>query len=130
EGTIGAHRPVTSGKFLRGTFETQPAQAARAKELQTSTARHRFDVQIGALEDHSATPVSTIGSRRIAQCTIIVRVTSKLATAVQADQRATDIAAILDDCEMAARALARPGNLATTSASVATGIVGGCLRRA
>ena len=128
EGAIGSFRPVTAAKFLRGTFAGQTPEASRALELQTSTARHRFDVQIGALEDNASTPISSIGSRRIAQCAITIRVTSKLTTQNQADQRATDIEAILDDCEMAARALARPGNLYQTAAAESTGIIGGCLR--
>lgn len=126
-GTIGSTRTVTSGKFASGVWDGQPEQTAKALAVQTSTARHRFDVELGALRNHAATSIATIGNRRIAEVDVDVRVTSNVATVAQATQRATDLATIAADLEMAVMALSYPSNLTQTSTSVATGIIGGCL---
>ena len=127
EGSLGSIRTVTATKFLRGVFDGQPEQATAALTAQTSTARHRFDVELGAFRTHSASPVSALSNYRIAECDVTIRVKTKLATANQTTQRATDIAAILDDCDLAAQALGRPGNLTQTAGATATNLIGGCL---
>ncbi len=128
EGTIGSGRTVPAGTFARGVFDGQAVQAQRAKSLQTSTARHWFDVECGALRNHPSTPISNLGSLRICTLDIVIRVTSKASTQAQGDQRATDLALIMSDCEQAAMALATPNNLLATAAAVDTGIISGFLR--
>lgn len=127
EGSIGSTRTVTSGKFLRGVWEGSPDQTVKALAVQTSTARHRFDVELGQLRNHQATSVGTIGNRRIAEVDVNVRVVSNVSTVVQATQRATDLATIASDLEVAVMALSYRENLAVTSTTVTTHIIGGCL---
>ncbi len=127
EGTIGSIRTCPPGTFLRGVFPGQPAQTQRAKAIQTSTARHYFDVKLGQLRNNPSTPIGRLGDYELNDLDITVTVTSKIATVAQADQRDTDLALIASDCKLAAKALAFPHNLDETSAAVATDIVGGCL---
>lgn len=128
EGSIGTTRTVDSGTFLRGVFEGMPPAAAKALALQTSTARHRFDVRLRLVRNDASTSVAKRGSRRIVDVGVEVLVTSNLSTSAQATQRAADLATILEDCETAAAALAYPANLALTSAGEHTRIIGGALR--
>lgn len=127
EGTIGNVRTVTAATFKRGVFSGQPDQTAKSLTLQTSTSRHWFDVQFGALRNHASTPVASMGPRRIGELEITIRVTSNMATANQRTQRETDLGTVLQDCETAAWALAYPNNLLLTNAGASTGLIGGCL---
>ena len=130
EGSIGSIRTLPaspSQKFLRGTFEGQPEQATAAFLLQVAAARHRFDVELGAFNASPSSPLSSNSNYRLVECPVTIRVKTKLATPAQASQRATDIAAILDDCDLAAQAMGRPNNLLQTAGAVATNLIGGCL---
>lgn len=127
EGSIGSVRTVTAAKFKRGVWAGQPEEASAALAVQTSTGRHWFDVELGAFGASPSSPLSSNSNYRIVECPVTIRVRSKLATAAQASQRATDIAAILDDCDLAAQALGRPNNLLQTAGAVATNLIGGCL---
>ena len=127
EGSIGSIRTVTAAKFLRGTFEGQPEQATSAYLLQVASARHRFDVELGAFSASPSSPLSSNANYRLVECPVTIRVKTKLATPNQGSVRATDIATILDDCDLAAQAMGRPNNLLQTAGAVATNLIGGCL---
>ncbi len=127
EGTIGSVRTVPPGTFARGVFPGQPLAAQKALAIQTSTARHRFDVRLGPLRNHASTPVSALSNYRIGEIDITITVTSNVATSAQATQRDTDLALIASDCDTAVQALSKPHNLDETSAAVDTNIIGGCL---
>jgi hypothetical protein len=125
EGAIGSVRTMVDGQMLSGVFEGQADQARKAKSLHSAT--HRFDVRIGRLAQHEASPVSAIGSYRLARADIFVDVTTKTATQVQEDARDDVLASVLSDCEQAAQALSYPANVEQSAALEATGIVSGML---
>ncbi len=127
EGTIGSVRTVPAGTFLRGVFPGQPMQSQRAKAIQTSTARHYFDVRLGPLRNNPSTPVGRIGTYELNDLDITITVTSKIAPVNMLTQRDTDLALIASDCKLAVKTLSYPHNLTATDAGVATSIVGGCL---
>lgn len=124
EGAHGTVRTLTVGVFGSDVFDGQHGSTQKAKTLQVT---HGFDVQIGRLTSHEASPVGAIGSYRIAQADIVVDVVTKLATVVELDRRDTALAAVLSDLEQGAQALGFPGNLTTNAAATATGIVSGML---
>jgi hypothetical protein len=111
--------------MLAGAYDGQADQATNAKILHSAT--HRFDVQIGRLESHPASPVGAAGSYRLATAPIEIRVQTKTATQVQLSARDELLATLSSDLELAAQALCMPGNVAATSALAATGIVSGML---
>jgi hypothetical protein len=129
EGRVGTTRTVSRDPqvFLRGVFDGQGDAATKAKAAQTSAARHRFDVQLGSMRNHDATPVSATSSNRIVTIPVRIDVTTSSATKVQESKRDDLLDSIASDCDDAIQALAFPGNLATTEGSVSTNIIAGML---
>ncbi len=126
-GTIGSVRTVAALKMAAGVFDGQPMQTQRALGIQTTVARHRFDVQVGQLRNNPSTPLSNRSSFRISDLDITILVTSAVSPVSMRTQRETDLALIATDMETACQALAKPGNLTQTNAAVATNLLGGCL---
>lgn len=114
--------------FAEGAFTEQPDQAKLALLRQTSTASHWFDVVIDEHATHESSALSNRTPSRRVNIPIAIEVWTGLATEPQEDERATLLASIADDLETACHALAQPGDLDETSASVATGIIGGLMR--
>lgn len=127
EGSIGSTFTLDTDVFARGVFAGQPEATVRALAIQTSTARCRFDVEVGELRDHGANGLSVRHARRIAECDVTISVVAKLATPAQADQRDTDIDEIVSAMDDAVLALTYRDNLAATSAAVSTNMVAGAL---
>jgi hypothetical protein len=125
EGRIGLVRTLDEGRFAPGVFKGQPEETQKSLAVQTQTARHRYDVELGGMRNHIATGVATLGPRRIAEVGVTVRVTTAVVTPNQRAQRDTDIGEILQDCSDAAWALAYPGCLAETFEGDATGLIDG-----
>lgn len=127
QGDMGTTAKLTAGLFKYGVFKGQPEQAQQANALQTSTGRHWFDVQIGALTTNESSPMSGQSNRRVCNVPIRIDITTHVATTAQGNQRKADLAAIEQDCGRAIRALHFPGNLTTDDNGGATGIVSGLL---
>lgn len=127
EGDIGTTRTVTSGVFGEGVWVGQQDSQKQAEILDTNTATYKFDVELGGLEHHPATPISIKGNTRIALLGVLIRVWGKLATEPERAQRKTDLAALESALDTAIQALCFPSNLSQTSSAAATNIVSGLL---
>lgn len=127
EGKIGTTRTVDAEVFLRGVFDGQGDFAAKAKAQQKSDARHRFDVQLGPMRPHGASPVSANASNRLVIVPIRIDITTATATKVQFTDRDTTLADIASDSDDAIQALHFRGNLLTDHAGTATNIASGML---
>lgn len=124
QGEIGAVRTVPAGTLVYGTFEGQPAQAARAKAI---TAPHRFDVKVGSQAMHGATPISAKSSYRISRVPVTVDIVTMLKSTTLEAERDEQRAAAEAVAQTALQALEYPGNLSADASSAPTGIVSGIL---
>lgn len=125
EGDIGTTRVMTSNVFLHGVFDGQPTGAQQAKAMHTGT--HRFDVELGDLEDHEASPISAKAPTRFARLSVTIPVVTHTPTTVDDAARRSVLADIESDCDDLIQALHFPANLDATAASGATNIVSGHL---
>ena len=127
QGDTGSIRTMTPGVLAPGVWEGQTDQQQKATILDTAGGLYHFDVRLGPLGHHPATPLSIKGNTRISQLGITIDFWGPLATEAEADQRQTDLAVFENALDDAVQALTYPGNLTQTSSAAATGIVSGCL---
>lgn len=128
EGSSGTYTAVLVGKFVNDVVEGMTDDALGAKVLQTSTADHHFDVVLGPLTTHEASPQANRSSSRIAQMLVTLPVYSRLPTTTETATRDTALGAFASDLEDAAQALGTPGNLTATAAAGTTNIISGLMR--
>ena len=122
-GTIGSVRVVTAGDLDEGAYPaTTEHEAARA------ITGPNFEVSILSLTPSKETPWENSPIRLF---DLEVQVRSEWATSHELidSARASLRAEAFSLMEEARAALMRPGNLTTTSAAVATGLVSGCMHR-
>lgn len=127
EGTIGTTRLMDSGVLSEGVWDGQLDSQKQAEILDTATATYKFDVELGPLSPHPATPLSVLGNKRLNILEVTITVWGKLATEPERAQRKKDLAAfesVLDDAVMV---LSYPDNLDLTNSSLPTNIISGCL---
>jgi hypothetical protein len=117
DGTIGSVRKVTASTVMTG-HTPWDAQIL---------VLPRYDVTLGKLENHPATPVSALSSFRISNLDVSIELYHTLRSAVKIDVRNTVREAVTAFGDVAMQSLGYPGNLSRTSASLATGIVSGML---
>lgn len=127
EGARLRARSVPVGVFAHGAFEGQPDMNKIVKALQKGTARHRFDVELGSLEDHPATSQGLTGNESLSVLGIRISIWSRLKLPSQQQERAELEAQLWSDLNTAVKALRLPDALLSTEAGVETGIVGGVL---
>ena len=125
QGSIGTTRVMTSNVFKYGAFDGQPVGATQAQAIHTST--HRFDVELGDLEDHEASPISAKAPTRYARLSISIPVWTHTPTTVDDAARRSMLAEIESDCDDLIQALHFRDNLGATAASGATNIISGQL---
>jgi len=127
EGTSTAgNRAMSAGVFQNNVHSGKRLSAKQALAMNTG-ATYSYDVKVGSLQNHEATPNSALANKRIAIAPVTITVWGKLATTVQDAQREADIEAMYAACEDAAQALAEPNTMTTTAGSAATGIITGRL---
>lgn len=123
EGTIGTTRTVTADKFRKGGHEGRSTLARQALAL----VKPRYTTLFRRLEQHESTQLSAKGSSRLVDLSVLVRFQYKLGSEVREGARTTVLDTVMNDGDVAWQALAFPGNLTETNASVATAIVSGML---
>lgn len=127
DGTLTSVRQLTSGKFAYGTHDGQTPTAKKATAVQTATARHWFDVELGRLENHSDGPVSANSNYRLGIVTVRIPITTSVRSAAEATQRGADLETIATDCDDAIQALHYRDNLSQDASANATNIVSGIM---
>lgn len=125
EARRGSYVTSLRGLFEHGAFDGQP-NAAQA--LAALDAQHAFDVEIGEIVSHEASPVGVIGSYRLASVALTLRVWTRLLSQNRETERVRVASECAADLELACQALAQPATLTTTADGAATGIVSGQLR--
>ncbi len=127
EGDIGTTRTVTAAKFKYGVHDGMNALAQKGTAVQTATGRHWFDVELGALSNHSDGPVSANSNYRLGVVEVTIPIVSAVRSTAEATQRSTDLETIASDCDDAIQALHYRDNLKQTSAAAATNIISGIM---
>jgi hypothetical protein len=131
QGTAGTLRVVAPGQFLAGVHggQTDLAQRSRANRHIAGEVVHRFDVKLGRLKDHVASPSGALGPYRLCVLPIEINVLTHTKSVVRDDARDALLAELNSDLDTALQALHCPGNLSFTAApaSAPTGIVSGML---
>jgi len=127
QGTIGTTRTVGSTLYGYGIFIGQPTMAQQALTIQSGTKRSRFDIRLSSMIPHPSTPLSIKSSYRNIVVGVEIDINTTLNSTAMETARNTQREVIESDADVAIQALCYPGNLTTTSASVATGIIGGML---
>ncbi len=128
-GAHGLYATRMAGLFLHGTFEGQPEQAKAAYALKAKNGDgHGFDVELGPLVPHEASPAGVIGTYRLATMQVAVKVTTRLPPANDKDARVAIRAKVMTDMSLAVLALGEPEAVRLTAAGDPTGIVAGLLR--
>ncbi len=125
EGATGRYATRIAGMFVHGAFEGQPEQALAAAALKSP---HSYDVVIGEVTPHEASPAGVIGSHSLKSVALKVRVSTRLPDAASEAKRITVTTGATADMDLAALCLGEPDALTTTAAGDATGIVSGLLR--
>lgn len=127
DGTITSVRQLTAATFAYGTFDGQTPTAKKATAVQTATARHWFDVELGALQNHPDSPVSANANYRLGIVSVRIPITTAVRSTAESDQRGTDLETIASDCDTAIQALHYRDNLATDASANSTNIVSGIM---
>jgi hypothetical protein len=125
-GQIGAVRTVTANTFKYGTFEGQPEIATRARVVDPAY-KHRFDVKLGAMQSHGATPVGAISPTKTVTVPVTIDILTRLKSTTQEVERDEQRTLAETNTELALQALERPGNLLFDASANPTGIVSGLL---
>lgn len=135
EGTAGTLRTVTGGLFLRGVHEGQTDLAQRARAMRTTeideapVAVNRFDVKLGKLKNHEASPSAALGSYRLCELPVTIEVVTHSKSVIRDSARDASLAELHSILDTALQALHCPGNLSFTAAPAftPTGVVSGML---
>lgn len=123
-GTIGTVRTMDAGDVLRDMYPGID-DLTLAERVRTNA---RFEARfVGHRRTGHVAPVNA--ETRTVQVEIVIDAGITTEAEVQADKRLEARQTMLELLEAACRALTWPGNLAATSAAVATGAVSGCLLR-
>ena len=125
EGASGRYASRMAGLFVYGTFDGQPAQTTAALALR---ATHTFDVVLGEVSPHEASPAGVRGSYRLQTLLVTVRVWTRLPPANAPDKRSDVVAGVSEHLDLAILALGEPEALTYTAGDEATGIVSGIMR--
>lgn len=131
-GDVGSVRTVAADTWLYGTFDGMGDMAERSQALSGDAGAnddppHRFNVTLGRLTAHEASPVAAIGSYRIGLVPVDIDIVTHTKSKAQQTERNSAIARVRNDGDTAVQALAFPGNLAVTAAAAATGVLSGML---
>ncbi len=122
-GTIGSTRTVTAAALDEGAYpSTTEHEAARA------VTGPNFEVSIVSMAPSKESPWEN-SPTRLLDCDVEVRCEWTTSNELIDSARASVRASALSTLETTRAALMRPGNLTTTAAAGATGIVSGCLHR-
>lgn len=121
--SLGSVRTVPTDRFQADAYAGQPDAEAAIRALVVPTV----DVEIVAQRPHRSPP--TMHSMQLRELDVVVTVTRATdATAkIDAATRRALRALAATDADVCAQALGYPGNLTTTSAGTATGLVTGLL---
>lgn len=125
-GEIGVVRTVPTSTFKYGTFEGQDATALRARVVDPAY-KHRFDVRIGGIMSHGATPVGAISPTKTVTVPVVIDIVTRLKATPLQDDRDDQRALAETNTQLALQALERPGNLLFDANDNPTGIVSGLL---
>lgn len=120
-GAIGTVRTVAADAFKLGAPDRvdDPSMAHRARE------KKRVEIEIG--RPKRLPLASVLCNRGIFEAQVVVRVVHASDHQILDEDRHKLQAEQMDDHDLLFDALTYPGNLATTSDSVATGLISGCL---
>lgn len=122
EGEIGSVRTFTATELASGTYPSlAPEEKARR-----AMVRPRFDVNIGDIRRHPASPPEK-SNKAFYLFDVSIVLEYKLEAEIIEDDRRAIRAQALVDSEQARQALGWPNNLLETSDGTATGIVSGLL---
>lgn len=127
EDGAGALRTITASTYEPGAGPLR-SDAAQATD---ALIKARVEVQIVDTEPHPARP-PRLGTFTLDTVSIEVRIVRSVtaATALNATTRTALLAAADEDASRVSQVLTAPGNLTTTSAGAATGLVSGMLEHA
>jgi hypothetical protein len=120
EGTIGTTRDMATA----GNYSVMSVVQEMDGLLQINT---RYQVEMPHSEQHSASPVSAIGSHKIDSQEIVVHLYHVLQSNIQKDERNSVRDNVIYVGDRARQALGYPNNLTTTASATATGIISGML---
>lgn len=124
EDGTGSVRTISSGRFGGGLYGGQDRRTRAFRALD----KPAVETTIAGLRRHSASP-PRIGSVGLLELDIDVRIVRHATVESKLDDDVRDAlkALAIEDADLVRQALEYPGNLTSTAASVATGIVSGCL---
>lgn len=117
KGTIGKVRTVTPGTFTSGY---QPWHGQILVEP-------RYDIKVGEMTQHAASPVSGLASFRIEKVTVEINFLHHLKSPVVETERDAVRETVALHADTAMQALHFAGNLRATAAGALTGIASGLL---
>jgi hypothetical protein len=125
-GEIGSIRTVAANVFAYGTFEGQAPGATRARSVDPQYGS-RFDVRLGSLRTHPATPISAKASMKLSTLPVTIDIVTRFSAASNELARDLQRQAANSRGHEALQALEYPGNLSRDGEGTATGIVSGML---
>jgi len=117
-GTIGSVRTVTADTLLNGHDDAWEG---------LSISKARYDLTLGAIEQHPSSPISALTSYRIGRLPVTIALRFHLPTAATESERDDVRASAYELADTVIQALGYPGNLTQTDDENATGIISGML---